>query len=185
MPPTKKYNLNSILQLKNFSKTIDIVKKNTDNTIFISNSDKNSDKNSDITSDINSDRSNTTSTTNTIKSLDTYFGTVEKPPSPIPELIYNKDELCQNAILSLNEIKNRIENLYETELVEIFKIIKDNKERYTTNNNGIFINICNIKAITLTEITNFLIFSEKNNKLIDKEEEERNVYRELVLDCKL
>lgn len=173
MPPTKKYNINSILQLKNFSKTIDIVKKTSDNTTSISNSD------------INSEISNPTSTTNSIKSLDTYFGTIEKPPSPVPELIYNKDELCQNATLSLNEIKNRIENLYENELVEIFKIIKDNKERYTTNNNGIFINICNIKAITLTEITNFLIFSEKNNKLIDKEEEERNVYRELVLDCKL
>ena len=29
-------------------------------------------------------------------------------------------------------------------------------------------------------MTQFLIFSEKNNKLVDKEEEERDLYRELV-----
>jgi hypothetical protein len=160
MPPIKKYNLNSILEYKNYSKTLE-------NNSIKDKTDLNN--NSDILP------SNTT-----IKSLDNYFGISEKPPSPIPEIIYNKDELSQTTKLSLSEIKNRIDNLYETELVEIFKIIKDNKEKYTTNNNGIFINICNVKPITLTEITNFLIFSEKNNKLIDKEEEERNIYRELI-----
>jgi len=168
MPPTKKYNLNSILQYKNYSKNLEV-------------SHINEDRNStNTTNDIN-DINNTTSThISTTKSLDNYFGISEKPPSPIPEIIYNRDEITQNTKLSLSEIKNRIDNLYENELIEIFKIIKDNKEKYTTNNNGIFINICNIKPITLTEITNFLIFSEKNNKLIDKEEEERNIYRELI-----
>ena len=52
--------------------------------------------------------------------------------------------------------------------------------KYTTNNNGIFVNICNLKPITILEITQFLIFSEKNNKLVDKEEEERDLYRELI-----
>ena len=171
MPPTKKYNLNSILQYKNYSKNLEVSHIN-ENKISI-----NSINNTSDISDIN----NTTSTnTSTAKSLDNYFGISEKPPSPIPDIIYNRDEITQNTKLSLSEIKNRIDNLYETELVEIFKIIKDNKEKYTTNNNGIFINICNIKPITLTEITNFLIFSEKNNKLIDKEEEERNIYRELI-----
>ena len=90
------------------------------------------------------------------------------------------EEIDFNTKLSLTEIKNRIENLYETELIEIFKIIKDNNEKYTTNNNGIFINISNLKSITINEITHFLIFSEKNNKLIDKEEIERDLYREIV-----
>ena len=159
MPPIKKYNINSILEYKNYS-------KNLENTVI---KDK-----PEFNNSIDNPQSNN------IKSLDNYFGISDKPPSPIPEIIYNKDELNQNTKLSLSEIKNRIDNLYETEFVEIFKIIKDNKEKYTTNNNGIFINICNIKPITLTEITNFLIFSEKNNKLIDKEEEERNIYRELI-----
>ncbi len=159
MPPIKKHTLNSLFQFKNISKIIDIEPINSDlNTI------------------------NSQSET-THKSLDTYFEITEKPASPIQEIIYSKEEeINQNTVFTLSEIKNRIDELYETEMVEIFKIIKDNKEKYTTNNNGIFINISNLKPITITEITKFLIFSEKNNKLLDKEEEERDLYREFVYE---
>lgn len=154
MPPAKKNTVNTIFQYKNIAKAIEA------ETI--------AEKNNNI-ENINS------------KSLDTYFGITEKPPSPIPEIISTVEkELDRNDTLTLKEIKNRIDNLYETELIEIYKIIKGNKEKYTVNNNGIFVNICNLKPISITEITQFLIFSEKNNKLIDKEEEERDLYRELV-----
>lgn len=119
-------------------------------------------------------------------SLDSFFNITEKPPSPINVINSfnnedsNDEDINFNTKLSLTEIKHRIENLYETELFEIFKIINDNNEKYTTNNNGIFINISNLKPITINEITHFLIFSEKNNKLIDKEETERDLYREIV-----
>jgi len=155
MPPKKKNTTNTIFQYKNIAKAIEaetIAENNNNNNIENSN----------------------------IKSLDTYFGITEKPPSPIPEIFNVEKELDRNDTLTLKEIKNRIDNLYETELIEIYKIIKGNKEKYTVNNNGIFVNICNLKPISITEITQFLIFSEKNNKLIDKEEEERDLYRELV-----
>jgi len=156
MPPAKKTNINNIFQYKNIAKAIEA------ETI--------------------SEKDNISSIENTNnKSLDTYFGITEKPPSPIPEIIVNVEkELDRNDTLTLSEIKSRVDNLYETELIEIYKIIKNNKEKYTTNNNGIFVNICNLKPITIKEITQFLIFSEKNNKLVDKEEEERDLYRELI-----
>ena len=161
MPAIKKHTLNSIFQLKNISKIIDIepsINLNNSNNINIQNESN-------------------------IKSLDTYFDITEKPASPIQEIICSKEEVIdQNTVFTLSEIKNRIDELYETEMVEIFKIIKDNKEKYTTNNNGIFINISHLKPITIREITKFLIFSEKNNKLLDKEEEERDLYREFVYD---
>ena len=157
MPAIKKHTLNSIFQLKNISKIIDIPPSSELNTINIQ--------------------------SETTKSLDTYFEITEKPASPIEEIIYSKEEeINQNTVFTLSEIKHRIDDLYETEMVEIFKIIKDNKEKYTTNNNGIFINISNLKPITITEITKFLIFSEKNNKLLDKEEEERDLYREFIYE---
>ena len=158
MPLIKKHTLNSIFQLKNISKIIDIPPS---------------------IGEIN----NINNQNETTKSLDTYFEITEKPASPIQEIIYSKEEeINQNTVFTLSEIKHRIDELYETEMVEIFKIIKDNKEKYTTNNNGIFINISNLKPITITEITKFLIFSEKNNKLLDKEEEERDLYREFVYE---
>lgn len=129
---------------------------------------------------------NITKEENKNNSLDSFFNITEKPPSPINVINSfdnedsNDEDINFNTKLSLTEIKHRIENLYETELFEIFKIISDNNEKYTTNNNGIFINISNLKPITINEITHFLIFSEKNNKLIDKEETERDLYREIV-----
>ena len=155
MPPTKKHSLNSIFQYKSFNKPIE--------TDTIIEGDKQ------------------IQPINNSKSLDTYFNITDKPPSPIPDILYdNKEDINQNTILTLSEIKNRIANLYENEMFEIFKIIKDNKEKYMTNNNGIFVNISNLKPITITEITKFLIFSDKNNKLLDKEEEERDLYRDIV-----
>ena len=129
---------------------------------------------------------NITKEKKTQKSLDNFFGITEKISSPTSNIDSNEDEDIEykdidfNTKLTLTEIKNRIENLYETELFEIFKIIKDNNEKYTSNNNGIFINISNLKSITINEITHFLIFSEKNSKLIDKEELDRDIYREIV-----
>lgn len=140
-----------------------------------------------------------------LKSLDTYFFnnkssvplttssiSLASPTPIISNKIHNNiisssdsddDEselLSIDTTLSLIEIKNRIDNLYENEFVEIFKIIKSNNEKFTTNNNGIFINICTLKPISINEITKFLIFSENNNKLIKKEEKERKIYREYV-----
>ena len=189
MPPVRKNKLNSINLKTNTLISINL--NSTDlNYNDLNSVEDNKDKNIEKKS----------------KLLDTYFSIVDKPPSPVLGIkeyntntvnthtdsthkdidtneINNIDkqiEILKNTKLTLSEIKNKIDNLYETEYVEIFKIIKGNKEKYTVNNNGIFINVCTLKPITITEITQFLIFSEKNNKLIDKEEEERNIYRELV-----
>lgn len=170
MPPSKKNNLNSIFQSKNFSNIID-----TDTTLPIK-LDSKLDSNSTLDNIIENKIEQPTT-----KSLDTYFGIITKPSSPILDIIQPQQEvLDQNTKLTLSEIKHRIDNLYENELIEIFKILRSNKEKYTTNNNGIFVNICTLKPITITEITQFLIYSEKNNKLIDEEEEERDLYRDFV-----
>jgi hypothetical protein len=151
MPPSKKNNLNSILQSKNFSNII-----NTDTTLSIK-LDSKLDSNSTLDNIIENKIEQPI-----IKSLDTYFGIVTKPSSPILDIIQPQQEvLDQNTKLTLSEIKHRIDNLYENELIEIFKILRSNKEKYTTNNNGIFVNICTLKPITITEITQFLIYSEK------------------------
>jgi hypothetical protein len=92
----------------------------------------------------------------------------------------NKPVLPKNIIYSNLELKKKIEILSENELCEIFKIIKNNKEKYSTNNNGIFINLSTLKKISIQEISNFLLFCENNNKILDKEEEQREIYRELL-----
>ena len=79
------------------------------------------------------------------------------------------------------DIKTKIDKLSENEMFEIFKIIKNNKEKYSTNKNGIFINLSTLKSITITEICNFLNFCDKNNVIFDNEEKTRDIYREMLI----
>ena len=169
MPPSNKKK-----QLNNSNNTI------TDNT---------------ITDNTITDNTNTIQT----KSIDNFFGIIiDKPPSPIN--IINEDKPNENLqnnldlniinnitdnkkiIYSNIELKNKIELLSEHEVLEVFRIIKNNKEKYSTNNNGIFINISTLKKVSMQEISNFILFCENNNKILEREEEQRKIYRELVAE---
>jgi hypothetical protein len=91
--------------------------------------------------------------------------------------------LIQHKILfSHIEIKNKIDNLSENEVTEIFKIIKNNNEKYSINKNGIFFNLSTLRKITLQEISNFLYFCDNNNREIEEEEQERAKYKDIIND---
>ena len=82
--------------------------------------------------------------------------------------------------LSLTDIKNKMEQLTDNELFEIFKIIKNNNEKYSTNKSWILVNLSTLKSSTIKDITNFLVFCDNNNKIINEEEHTRDLYRDLV-----
>ena len=101
-----------------------------------------------------------------------------------PPLILNNSlstKKIENQIFTNIDIKSKIDKLSENEMFEIFKIIKNNKEKYSTNKNGIFINLSTLKAITITEMCNFLNFCDKNNVIFDNEEKTRDIYREMLI----
>jgi hypothetical protein len=101
-----------------------------------------------------------------------------------PPLIVNNSlstKNIENQIFTNIDIKTKIDKLSENEMFEIFKIIKNNKEKYSTNKNGIFINLSTLKSITITEICNFLNFCDKNNVIFDNEEKTRDIYREMLI----
>jgi hypothetical protein len=132
------------------------------------------------------------------KSLDNFFGVViEKPPSPInlnndiqPPTFLNLNSLntldnkannkINNFVYSLTEIKQKIHKLTENELYEIFKIIKNNNEKYSTNKNWILVNLSILDSLTIKEISDFIVFCENNYKILNQEEHNRNLYRDLV-----
>ena len=101
-----------------------------------------------------------------------------EPPLTKANILSN---LVQQKILfSHIDIKKKIDCLSENEITEIFKIIKNNNEKYRTNKNGIFVNVSILKKNTIQEISNFLYFCENNNKIIDDEELERTKYKEMI-----
>ena len=62
----------------------------------------------------------------------------------------------------LRELKDVIGQLEEFQKVEIYKIIKNNKIKYTNNKNGVFINMKLITLKCIEEINNYLKFININ-----------------------
>ena len=94
--------------------------------------------------------------------------------------VINKNN--NKSIFTNLEIKEKIDKLSENEMCEIFKIIKNNSEKYSTNKNGIFINISTLKKITINEICDFISFCDNNNKIFNQEEQTRDIYRDILLE---
>ena len=126
-------------------------------------------------------------------SLDNYFNLSSKPQSPQPDISIKEQyqqsqesEIINNnikrEIMKITDIRDKIEMLTEHELMEIFKIIKNNNEKYSTNKNGIFFNLSTLRKNTIQEISNFLYFCDNNNREIEEEEQERAKYKDIIDD---
>ena len=88
----------------------------------------------------------------------------------------DKEEKKKNYS-KLLRIRERIDKLSKEGKIEIFKIIHKNNEKFSKNNNGVMFDIKVIKEETIEEITNFLNFSDINQKNCDLEEMKSNDYR--------
>ena len=75
----------------------------------------------------------------------------------------------------LKNIRDQITALDKNQQHEIFKIVKKNSSnRYTENNNGIFINMNKLDTETITNIESFLEFSRQNKEIFESETENLN-----------
>ena len=75
--------------------------------------------------------------------------------------ILTEDSITTEKIIYL---KNKIINLSKNDMIEVFKIIKNNNGIYTENKNGIFINMNRLTLSTIRDIENLLKFlSDKKN----------------------
>jgi len=70
------------------------------------------------------------------------------------------------------QMKDIIEKMQKTEQMEVLKIIIDNGDRkFTENSNGCFINMSSLPDNTIGKLKEFIEFSIKNNRDLDKTEE--------------
>lgn len=78
-------------------------------------------------------------------------------------------------IEKLKNIRDQIRELDKNEQHEIFKIIRSNEEnKYTENNNGIFINMNKLDLATIQNIESFLEFSKQNKEIFETNVEAEN-----------
>lgn len=69
------------------------------------------------------------------------------------------------------DLVKEIDNLSNDEHIEIFKIIKNFTDKYTKNDNGIFINISVLDNDTIEKIYKFVNFCKDNKEKLEKNEE--------------
>ncbi len=81
-----------------------------------------------------------------------------------------KKQRNRELYLNKKKLMESVKKLSKDEIIEIFKIFLDNNVPYSENNNGIFINLNNVKEKTLNEINKYIEYIEvKKNDLIDSE----------------
>lgn len=79
-----------------------------------------------------------------------------------------------------NYIISQVKNLHKYEQIQIFKICKTHKVKYSENGNGIFINLNYIGEPILNQIILFIKFCIKNKTLLDKEIYKREEIKKIL-----
>ena len=74
-----------------------------------------------------------------------------------------------------SDLKRQLEGLSEIQHQEIFKILIKNNEKYTTNTNGIFVNISILKNDTIIELVKYIDFCCKNDIYLNKLDKDRQI----------
>ena len=77
-------------------------------------------------------------------------------------------------------LRNKITNMNRNDQIEILRLLRKNKIKYTENKNGIFINLTKLPNKMLLELQNFVDFSIQNKDTIEKENIIRDSYRNKV-----
>ncbi len=81
-----------------------------------------------------------------------------------------KKQRNKEIYLNKKRLIESVKKLAKDEIIEIFKIFLDNNIPYSENNNGIFINLNNIKEKTLNDINKYIDYIElKKTDLINSE----------------
>tara|TARA_B100001123_G_C14974335_1_gene892968 strand:+ start:575 stop:844 length:270 start_codon:yes stop_codon:yes gene_type:complete len=80
--------------------------------------------------------------------------------------------------MSLEKLKNDIEKLDKTQQLNVFNILKNAKVSYSENNNGIFINISELKQQTIDKIVDFLLYIKEQKIILDATEKLKKTYKD-------
>jgi hypothetical protein len=80
------------------------------------------------------------------------------------------------------QIKKCIDDFTEDQQIEIFKIIKYYDEYYSSNNNGVFINLDNISNKCKHDIISFINYSKQNNESLQEMESNLDKYKQIIDD---
>jgi len=71
-------------------------------------------------------------------------------------------------MMSLSQLKIKIENLNKTRQIEILKIFKKNNISLSENNNGTFVNLTYLTDVCLNEINTYLSYINDQEETLEE-----------------
>lgn len=86
------------------------------------------------------------------------------------------------ANITDTDIQDQIKGLTPSGEAQIFKIIRNNDEKYSKNGNGIFFNLSKIKQKTRKQIIDFLLYCKNYESKLKNEEQNRNEYKKFLTE---
>jgi hypothetical protein len=122
---------------------------------------------------------------NALSNLDTQNNLDNNIISDINSNMNSTDNLEDNhkLIMYTNlQIKKFIDEFTEDQQIEIFKIIKYYDEYYSSNNNGVFINLDNLSDKCKNDIISFINYSNQNKECLQEMELNIDKYKQLIDD---
>ena len=83
------------------------------------------------------------------------------------EILEKKDKKNDITTKEKKDLIKKINNLSDLEMKEVFNLIKNKNIDYTSNSNGIFINLKNFDKDFMDEINNYIIYCSDNKQVLD------------------
>ena len=78
----------------------------------------------------------------------------------------------------LENLRNQIEQMNESQQINIFKILKENNVLYTENNNGIFINMSKLDEDVVDKLKDFVLYTQEQKIALDVNENIKKKYKD-------
>ena len=82
------------------------------------------------------------------------------------------------SIINRTKIKDNISKMHNIEQMELFKLFIKHNVKYSSNKNGVFINISKVDDQILQIIQEHILFYQKNNQTLEKD----NIIRKSLKD---
>lgn len=105
-----------------------------------------------------------------------YDDNINKINSKIDEDIIKKKNI-QIKTDRLKKIKSKIDTFKKLECIEIYKIIKEDKQKFSQNKNGILFDLMKLEDTTISKIEKFIIYIENNSIIMEENENTKEMLK--------
>tara|TARA_Y100000385_G_C12729598_1_gene482140 strand:+ start:200 stop:529 length:330 start_codon:yes stop_codon:yes gene_type:complete len=103
--------------------------------------------------------------------------------SKILKYLVGKKVMDQKSVVSLQSIKNKIENMNKNQQLDILKILYEEENvKLNENKSGVYVNLTFLSSSVLEKITNYLVYVGDQEENLTSIEEKKNMTRQQLFN---